>query len=97
MLYVGSRKVSWPEVKKLFISCSCSSNSMQINENSIIVLNKLKLSNETKKLPKLHMNQSKFSIAYIKSFEVKPDHHFNFKSYRILLNATILLLRDFGL
>ena len=32
---------------------------------------------DPKKLPKLHMNQSIFSITYIKSFEVKQqfDHH----------------------
>ena len=72
---------------------------MYINKNSIIVLNILKLSNGSKNLPKLHMNQSMFSIAYTKSFEVKPqfDRHFDCKSYRILLNATILLLRYFGL
>ena len=37
-------------------------------------------------------------IAYTKSFEVKPqfDRHFDSKSYRILLNTTILLLRYFG-
>ena len=46
---------------------------MYINENSIIVLIKLKLSNESENLPKLHMNQSMFSIAYTKSFEVKPN------------------------
>ena len=52
-----------------------------------------------KKLPKLHMNQSMSSSAYTKSFEVKPqfDHHFDSKSYRILLNVTILLVRYFGL
>ena len=72
---------------------------MYVNWNSIIALNKLKLSNESKKLPKLHMNQSMSSSAYTKSFEVKPqfDHHFDSKSYRILLNTTILLLRYFGL
>ena len=72
---------------------------MYINQNSIIVFNKLKLSNGSKNLPKLHMNQSMFSIACTKSFEVKPqfDRHFDSKFYRILLNATILLLRYFGL
>ena len=72
---------------------------MYIYQNSIIVLNKLKLSNGSKNLPKFHMNQSMFSIAYTKSFEVKPqiDRHFDSKSYRILLNATILLVRYFGL
>ena len=71
---------------------------MYINKNSIIVLNILKLSNGSKKLPKL-LNQSMSSSAYTKSFEVKPqfDHHFDSKSYRILLNATILLVRYFGL
>ena len=71
---------------------------MYINKNSIIVLNKLKLSNRSKNLPKLHMNQFMFSIAYTKSFDVKPqfDHHFDSKSYRIHLNAMILLLRYFG-
>ena len=65
----------------------------------MIELNKLKLSNRSKKLPKLHMNQFMFSIVYTKSFEVKPqfDRHFDSKSYQILLNATILLLRYFGL
>ena len=45
------------------------------------------------------MNQSMFFITYTKSFEVKPqfDRHFDSKSYRILLNATILLRRCFGL
>ena len=45
------------------------------------------------------MDQSMFSIAYTKSSEVKPqfDRHFESKSYRILLNATILLIRYFGL
>ena len=72
---------------------------MYIYQNSIIVLNKLKLSNRSKNLPKLHMNQSMFSIAYTKSFDVKPqfDRHFDSKSYRILLNATIFLMRYFGL
>ena len=65
----------------------------------LITLNKLKLSNGSKKLRKLHMNQSMFSIAYTKSFEVKPqfDRHFDSKSYRILLNDTILLPRYFDL
>ena len=69
--------------KKLIISCSYNSNSIYINQNHIITVNKLKLSNESKKLPKLHMNQSMFSIAYTKSFEVKPqfDRHFDSKSY----------------
>ena len=72
---------------------------MYIYQNSIIVLSKLKLSNRSKNLPKLHMNQSMFSIAYTKNFEVKSqfDCHFDSKSYRILLNVTILLLRYFGL
>ena len=72
---------------------------MYINKNSIIVLNILKLSNGSKNLPKLHMNQSMFSIAYTKSFDVKPqfDRHFDSKSYQILLNAMILLVRYFGL
>ena len=34
--------------KKLILSCSYSSNSMYISENSLITLNKLKLSNESK-------------------------------------------------
>ena len=65
---------------------------MYINLNSIIALNHLKLSNRSKKLPKLHMNQSMFSIACTNSFEVKPqfNRHFDSKSYRILLNAKIL-------
>ena len=65
---------------------------MYINQNSIIALNKLKLSNGSKKLPKLHMTQSMFSIACTNSFEVKPqfNRHFDSKSYRILLNAKIL-------
>ena len=46
---------------------------MYINQNSIVALNKLKLSNESKNLPKLHMNQCMFSIVYTKSFEVKPN------------------------
>ena len=72
-LYVESRKsFKAKSEKKLIISCSYSSNSMYINENSIIVLIKLKLSNKSENLPKLHMNQSMFSIAYTKSFEVKP-------------------------
>ena len=56
---------------------------MYINKNSIIVLNILKLSNRSKNLPKLHMNQSMFSIAYTKSFDVKLqfDRHFDSKSY----------------
>ena len=72
---------------------------MYIYQNSIIVLNKLKLLNGSKNLPKLHMNQSMFSIAYTKSFDVKPqfDHHFDYKSYRILLKAAILLVRYFSL
>ena len=65
-------KVSRPEVKKLIISCSYSSNSMYINQNSIIAFNKLKLSNGSEKLPKLHIDQYMFSIAYTKSFDVKP-------------------------
>ena len=100
ILYVESRKsFKARSEKKLIISCSCSSNSMYINYNSIIALNKLKLSNGSINLPKLHMNQSMFSIGYTKSFEVKPqfNRHFDSKSYRILLNATILLLRYFGL
>ena len=73
MLYVESRKVSRPEVKKkLIISRSYSSNSMYINQNSIIAFNKLKLSNGSEKLPKLQINQYMFSIAYTKSFDVKP-------------------------
>ena len=39
---------------------------MYINYNYLIALNKLKLSNRSKKLEKLHMNQSMFSIAYTK-------------------------------
>ena len=72
---------------------------MYINKNSIIVLNILKLSNGSKNLPKLHMNQSMFSIAYTKSYDVKLqfDHHFDSKSYRILLNVTIILMRYFGM
>ena len=83
MLYVESRKCFKARSKKLIISCSYSTNSMYIYQNSIIVLNKLKLSNRSKNLPKLHMNQSMFSIAYTKSFDVKPqfDHHFDLKSY----------------
>ena len=50
------------------ISCSYNSNSMYINWNSLIALNKLKFLNGSKKLPKLHMNQSMFSIAYTKKF-----------------------------
>ena len=46
---------------------------MYINQNSIIAFNKLKLSNGSINLPKLHMNQSMFSIADTKSFEVKPN------------------------
>ena len=80
MLYVESRKCFKARSKKLIISCSYSSNSMYINENSIIVLIKLKLSNESKNLPKLHMNQSMFSIAYTKSFEVKPQYNRRFNS-----------------
>ena len=73
MLYVESQKFSRLEVKKkLIISCSYSSNSMYINQNSIIAFNKLKLSNRSEKLPKLHINQYMFSIAYTKSFDVKP-------------------------
>ena len=55
---------------------------MYINQNSIIVHNILKLSNGSKNLPKLHMNRSMFSIAYTKSFDVKPqfDRHFDSKS-----------------
>ena len=55
---------------------------MYINWNSLIALNKLKFSNGSKKLPKLHMNQSMSSSAYTKSIEVKPqfDHHFDSKS-----------------
>ena len=45
---------------------------MYINQNSIIALNKLKLSNGSEKLPKLHIDQYMFSIAYTKSFDVKP-------------------------
>ena len=37
-----------------------------------MALNKLELSNGSKKLPKLHMNQSMLSIAYTESFKVKP-------------------------
>ena len=72
---------------------------MYMNQNSIIVLNILKLANGSKNLPKLHMNRSMFSIAYTKSFEVKLqfDSHFDSKSYRILLNATIFFLRYFDL
>ena len=72
---------------------------MYINQNSVSVLNILKLSNRSKNLPKLQMNQSMFSIAYTKSFVVKPqlDRHFDSKSYRILFNAMILLVRYFGL
>ena len=42
-----------------------------------MTLNKLKSPKWSKRLPKLHMNQSIFSITYIKSFEVKQqfDHH----------------------
>ena len=42
-----------------------------------MALNKLKLPKWSQKLPKLHMNQSIFSITYIKSFEVKQqfNHH----------------------
>ena len=73
MLYVESRKSLMAGIKKkLIISCSYNSNSMYINWNSIIALNKLKLLNRSKKLPKLHMNQSMSSSAYTKSFEVKP-------------------------
>ena len=56
---------------------------MYMNQNSIIVLNILKLANGSKNLPKLHMNQSMLSIAYTKSFDVKPqfDRHFDSKSY----------------
>ena len=61
-------KVSRREEEKLIISCSYDSNSIYINENPIIGLNKLKLSNRSKKLPKLHMNQSMFFIAYTKKF-----------------------------
>ena len=91
--------VSRPELKKLIISFGYSSNSMYINKNSIIVLNILKLSNGSKNLPKLHLNRSMFSIAYTKSFDVKLqfNHHFDSKSYLILLNAMILLVRYFGL
>ena len=50
MLYVKSIKGSIAKSKKkLIISCSYSSNSMYINKNSIIALNKLKLSNRSKK------------------------------------------------
>ena len=45
---------------------------MYINQNSIIVLNILKLSNGSKNLPKLHMNQSLFSIAYTKFLKLNP-------------------------
>ena len=69
MLYVESRKCfKARSKKKLIISFGYSSNSMYINKNSIIVLNILKLANGSKNLPKLHMNQSMFSIAYTKSF-----------------------------
>ena len=45
------------------------------------------------------MNQSMMSIVYTKSFEDNPqfDYLFDSKSYRILLNATILLVSYFGL
>ena len=74
MYYGESRKSFKARIKKkLIISCSYNSNSMYINWNSIIALNKLKLSNGSKKFPKSNMNQSLFSIAYTKSFEVKPN------------------------
>ena len=93
MLYVESRKSFKAGSKKLIISCRYSSNSMYINKNSLITLNKLKLSNGSKKLPKLHMNQSMFSIAYTKSFEIKPqfDRHFDSKSYRIFSTLRFFL------
>ena len=43
-------------------------STYDINWNSTIAPNKLKLSNGSKKLPKLHMKQSMFSIAYTKKF-----------------------------
>ena len=100
MLYLESQKsFKAKSEKKLIISCSYSSNSMYINKNSLITLIKVKLLNRSKKLPKLQMNQSMFSIAYTKSFDVKLqfNHHFDSKSYLILLNAMILLVRYFGL
>ena len=46
---------------------------MYINQNSIIAFNKLKLSNGSEKLPKLHINQYMFSIAYTKFLMSNPN------------------------
>ena len=74
MLYVDSKKsVKVRREKKLIISCTYNSNSMYINWNSIIALIKLKLSNGSKKLPKLHMNQSMSSSAYTKILRSNPN------------------------
>ena len=59
----------------------------------------LKIPNRPEKLPKFHIKQFMLSIAYTKSFELKQqfDHQFDFKSYRIILNSTILFRTCFGL
>ena len=60
---------------------------------------KLKIPNGLEKLTKFHIKQSMLSIGYTKSFELKQqfDHQFDFKSYRIILNSTILFRTCFGL
>ena len=59
MLYVDSRKSFKARIKKTYYF-------MQLKFYN--ALNKLKLSNGSKKLPKFHMNQSILSIAYTKKF-----------------------------
>ena len=71
MLYVESRKSFKARSEKNLLFHAVIAQ-IQCNQKSIIALNKLKLSNRSKNLPKLHLNQSMFSIAYTKSFDVKP-------------------------
>ena len=74
MLYVESRKSFKDRTEKktyYFMQLQLKFNVYQLKISNS--LNKFKLSNGSKKLPKSHMNQSMFSIAYTKSFEVKPN------------------------
>ena len=96
MLYVESRKSFKVKREKNLLFHAV------IAQIQSIALNKLKLSNRSKKLPKLHINQSMFSTAYTKkvlksntnlTVTLTPNHSQHYDSSSEILRF-INIVRD---